>query len=317
MHRHNLLVTIIVPVHNESENIEWFHNRLLTATGHLGYAFEILYVDDGSTDSSLKEMKKLASRSKNTQYLSFSKNFGKEAATSAGLHYAKGDCAIMIDSDGQHPPELITKLLEKWASGYKVVAGIRLSHGEGRLHKHIGSKVFYEILKMLGSDASSHHGLTDFRLVDREVIDEFKKLSEHNRVTRNLIDWLGFSRTTVPFEAQQRHAGQASYSMRKLTKLAIDGIVKHSTRPLKFIGLLGFLISFATALLGIFVITEEFILADPLALNISGTAMLAIFISFMVGVVLTCQGLLALYIENVYYETQNRPLYIVKETSQQ
>jgi dolichol-phosphate mannosyltransferase len=150
-------------------------------------------------------------------------------------------------------------------------------------------------------------------LIDRKVVDEYNKLTERNRVTRNLIDWLGFKRSLIPFDAKERHTGTAAYSFKKLVKLAIDGIVKQSTKPLKLIGILGLIISLLSVLAGLFFLIEQYLLSDPLGLAISGTALLALFLSFLVGIVLLCQGFLALYLENVYHETQNRPLYIIDE----
>lgn len=218
---------------------------------------------------------------------------------------------MIIDADGQHPIELFDDFYKKWEEGYKVVVGTRTNDkGEG-FTKKVGSWLFYKILGILGGETSS--GLTDFSLIDRRVVDEFNKLTERNRITRNLIEWLGFNRALVPFESNNRHAGTATYSTSKLFKLAINGIIKHSTRPLKLIGLLGILISFVSAILLIFVIIEKYIFNDAMGLSITGSAILAMFLSFLIGIVLTCQGLLALYIETVFHETQNRPLYVIAE----
>ncbi len=306
------LISFIIPVHNERENLEWHHAKILKHLKTLDITFEVIYVNDGSTDDSLSILKKLG-KDTHTHFISFSRNFGKEAATTAGLRKAKGDAVIIIDADGQHPIEMIDTFIEEWQSGNQVVIGVRKSNaGEGFI-KAYGSRLFYAFLRVLNTDNSTVSGLTDFRLIDRRVVDEFNKLTEHNRITRNLIDWLGFKRKLVPFHAHERHAGVASYSLRKLIKLAIDGIIKHSTSPLKFIGGIGFVISLGSAILAAFIVIEQYILHDPLQIHTTGTALLAIFLSFMVGIVLVCQGLLALYIENVYYETQNRPLFIVDE----
>lgn len=307
------LVSLIIPVYNEEESLEWHHKHILATVSRFDDNFEIIYVNDGSGDTSLDILRKLAAHDKFTRYVSFSRNFGKEAATSAGLALSKGDAAIMIDADGQHPIELVETFIKEWRAGYNTVIGIRTANNKAGIVKTLGSKLFYTVLRLLGSDISSQHGLTDFRLIDRKIIDQYNKLTEHNRITRNLLDWLGYSRKLIPFEANARHAGEASYSFRKLTKLAIDGIVKHSTRPLKFIGIAGFLVAFVAGLLGLFMILEKYFLGDPWHFAFTGTALLAVFLSFMVGIVLFCQGLLALYLENVYYETQNRPLYIVEE----
>lgn len=314
MSKHPLL-SIIVPFFNERENLSWHHERIVKYLETLPLNYEFIYINDGSSDESLAIVKKIAKKDSTVRYISFSRNFGKEAATTAGLAKAKGDAAVIIDADGQHPIELVGTFIEEWKNGYATVIGVRTEDGESSLMKKIGSHAFYFILRLLGSDNSSQHGLTDFRLIDRKIINEYNRLSEHNRITRNLLDWLGFSRKLVPFEAAERHAGTASYSLKKLTKLAIDGVVKHSTRPLKFIGIIGLIISTITAILGVFIIVEQYILGDPMNLYITGSAQLAIFLSFMVGIVLFCQGLLALYIENVYYETQNRPLYVIEDQS--
>lgn len=307
------LVSIIIPVYNEEANLKWHHDLLRDYLKKLPQSFEIIYINDGSSDGSLTILKDIAKKDKLAHYISFSRNFGKEAATTAGLAKAKGDAAIMIDADGQHPAEMIETFIREWQAGYATVIGVRTTDGGAGFMKSLGSRGFYFILRLLGADNSSQHGLTDFRLIDRKIIDQYNKLTEHDRVTRNLLDWLGYSRKLIQFEANERHAGDASYSFRKLTKLAINGIVKHSTRPLKFIGIAGFLVALVAGLLGIFMVIEKYLLKDALNLSFTGTSLLAVFLSFMVGIVLFCQGLLALYLENVYYETQNRPIYIIEE----
>jgi len=309
-----LLLSIIIPVNNEQDSLDWHHKKIIkTLDAITNINYEIIYVDDGSSDESLDIIKHIAKQNNRLKYISFSRNFGKEAAISAGMKKAIGDAVFILDSDGQHPIELIDKFIAKWQDGYDVVIGIRQSNqGEG-IVKSVGSKLFYALLKIVDNSRETIPGSTDFRLIDRKVVDQYNILTERNRISRNLIDWLGFKRATIPFNANARHAGQASYSYPKLVKLAIDGTIKHSTRPLKLIGILGLLISTISLLLMIFLLIEKYIFADSLNLAVSGTAFLAMFLSFLVGVVLACQGLLALYIENIYYETQNRPLYIIRE----
>lgn len=313
MQRNISLLSLVIPVHNEAESLEWHHDVIHEHLKGKSYEYEVIYIDDGSTDSSLDIIKKLRKTHDYMHYLSFSRNFGKEAATSAGLDISKGDAVIMIDADGQHPIELIDTFIEKWQDGDDVVVGVRKSNvGEGFV-KRTGSKLFYWLLYLINRDADSVPGSTDFRLLDRKVVDEYNKLTERNRITRNLIDWLGFKRALVPFAAPARHAGTASYSYGKLFKLALDGVISHSTRPLKLIGLLGIVISLLSAIGLLGVLVEKYVLSDPLGLSISGVAILALFLSFLVGIVLVCQGLLALYLENVHHETQNRPLFVIKE----
>lgn len=307
------LISVVVPVHNEVDNLQWHHKKVTKHLNNLKIKYEIIYVDDGSTDNSLDLVKELSAEDARTKYVSFSRNFGKEAAISAGLKKATGDAVLIIDADGQHPIELVRQFIDKWQSGYDMVIGVRRSNqGEGFI-KSIGSRLFYLLLKTVDNGYEATPASTDFRLIDRIVVDQYNILTERNRISRNLMDWLGFKKITIPFDALARHAGKASYSYSKLVKLAIDGAVKHSTRPLKFIGVLGMLISFITVVLMIFLVIEKYLLHDPLNLAVTGTALLALFLSFLVGIVLTCQGLLALYLESVYYETQNRPLYVVRE----
>ena len=307
------LISIVIPVHNERDNLDWHHKKIIETLQKIDINYEIIYVNDGSTDESIDIIKEMSRKDKQTKYVSFARNFGKEAAITAGMKKAVGDAVFVIDSDGQHPIEMINKFIDKWHEGHDVVIGVRRSNkGEGFI-KSVGSKMFYTLLKLVDNGRERIPGSTDFRLIDRKVVDQYNLLTERNRVTRNLIDWLGFKRAIIPFDANARHAGVASYSYVKLVKLAIDGAIKHSTRPLKLIGLLGLLISFISFILMLFLIIETYLLADPMHLAISGTAFLAIFLSLLVGIVLACQGLLALYIENIYIETQNRPLYIIQE----
>lgn len=310
------LLSIVLPIHNEQENINWLFNLLDKYFKSQRLSFEIIFIDDGSNDGSLDLIKALQHKHPAiVRFITFSRNFGKEAAVSAGIHAAKGDAAIIMDADGQHPIELLGDFIKNWHDGNDVVMGLRTSNrGEGMVKKH-GSNLFHFTLRLINGRNATIPGSTDFRLIDRKVIDEYNKLTERNRLTRNLIDWLGFKKAVVPFEASERHAGNAAYSTRKLVKLAIDGVVAHSTRPLKFISLLGVFIS-TLAFIGIIFLTiEMYIFGDPLELAITGGAILALFLSFLVGIVLVCQGLLALYLESVYYETQNRPLYIVEDQS--
>ncbi len=312
MQARNLLLSIIIPVHNEAGNLTWHHKRVSQVLQATDIRYEILYIDDGSTDDSLAIIKAIVKSDKCSRYVAFSRNFGKEAATSAGLQRCRGDAAIMLDADGQHPIELIGTFLEKWHSGYQVVIGIRETNTKEGFVKHFGSKLFYQLFNSM-LHGNTIPGSTDFRLIDRRVIDEFNKLTEHNRITRGLIDWLGFRRTTIPFHSAARHSGKASYNFGKLVKLAVYAFVSQSTKPLQLGGVLGAITMLLSAGIGLFLLFEQYIFGDPLHLAVTGSAIVALFVSFLVGIVLICQWLLALYIESIHGETQNRPLYIVAE----
>lgn len=305
-------ISLIIPVYNEESNLKWHHEKIDKHLKNLSYKYEILYVDDGSSDQSFNIIRQLVLKYKEVRYVRLSRNFGKEAATSAGLNYCVGDAAIIIDADGQHPIECIDTFIKHWENGSDVVVGVRESNkGEGFVKKY-GSIVFYKILNMLTNDTTTPSS-TDFRLIDRKVIREFNKLTERTRITRGLIDWLGFNRTYVKFHAIERVGGVPTYSFNNLLKLAVAAFVSNSTRPLKIVGVTGIFVTFVSGILGIFLLVENYILNDPLSLAVSGGAFLAIFLSFLVGIVLICQGLLALYIESIHNETQNRPLYIISD----
>lgn len=307
------LISLIIPVYNEEKNLKLFFEALLKTSDFKKeeFVFEFIFVNDGSRDNSAETLMRLAQMDARVKVIDFSRNFGKEAATSAGLFYAQGEAAIIIDADRQHPAELIPEFLNKWIAGAEVVIGFReINQGEG-LVKRWGSKLFYKIMNAIG-ETKFIHGETDFRLVDRKVIDEFNKFTERNRMTRGLIDWLGFKKDYVRFEAKRREAGKAGYSFSKLVRLAMSSFVTYSLFPLKLAGYLGIIITFLSGLFGLFILIERYILRNPLGLYISGPAQLAVLILFFIGVVLICLGLIALYIGNIHSEVVNRPLFVIR-----
>lgn len=307
-------VSIIIPFLNEEGNIIPLYEALTSVAQKLPqYRFEYLYVNDGSTDESARLIAELAAKDPCVKYLEFSRNFGKEAATSAGLHAAAGDCAIMIDADLQHPPATIPEFIERWESGAEVVTGLRLTNDGAGVIKTLGSKVFYAIMCLI-SDTELARGETDFRLMDRAVIDAFKHLSERQRMTRALINWLGFRREYVTFAASQRHSGDAQYSPARLIKLGLMSFVSHSLLPLRLTGYLGVMITIGAFLSGTFVFFERYVYHDPFGWNISGPAQLAIINVFLVGIMLSALGLIALYIENIKVEVTGRPLYVLRKS---
>ena len=315
MRHKNPLVSLVIPVYNETGNLAWHYGTIKDFFAKNDLQYEIVYVDDGSTDDSLEVIQAIAGKDKAVRYISLSRNFGKEAATSAGIKQSAGDVIIMIDADGQHPVTVATDFLKAWQSGSDVVVGIRKQNEKEGFIKRYGSTLHYMILNSL-TGGGTVHGSTDFRLIDRKVADEFNKLTEHNRITRGLIDWLGFKRSYVEFVSPARHSGKPAYGFRKLFKLALHSFISQSTKPLQFTGFLGFIVTLVSAFLGIFLVIESYVLNDPLNLAVTGTAILALFLSFLVGLVLICQWLLALYIESIHSETQNRPLYIVDQKSE-
>jgi len=301
------LISIIIPVFNEEASLHSFHESLEKSLAALtDYTFEILYIDDGSKDTSPAILKKLASNS-GVSVITLSRNFGKEYALTAGIAQAQGEAIIMLDSDGQHPVELIGKFLQKWRSGAQVVTGIR---GGKVSRPALHSRLFYGLFnKLSGSQLVA--GATDFRLIDREVQAAFLSLAENGRITRGLIDWLGFEQTTLTYTQRKREFGTPSYSFGKLAQLAVHSFVSLSNVPLYIFGTLGILITTLSGLLGLTVIIEQLILGDPLTWNFTGTAMLGILIVFLIGIVLMSQGILSLYISSIHRESKHRPLYVI------
>lgn len=307
------LISIVVPVYNEAENLRPLHAALLDTLRTIPQRFEILYIDDGSSDKSASILYRLAAPEDITVHVvQFSRNFGKEAAVSAGLHRAKGDAAIVIDSDMQMPPSLIKEFIARWEAGAEIVIGVFASRNMQLLRK-MGAKMFYRIMQRIGNTKITPHA-TDYRLIDRQVIDTFNGFSERNRLTRGLIDWMGFECSYVPFEQATRLHGNPTYSFSKLVNLAVNSFTSYSLLPLKIAGYLGVIILSLSIPLGLFMYIERFVLGDPFNWAVSGTFFLAILLLALVGVVLACLGLISLYIAHIHTEVIDRPLYVVRKT---
>jgi polyisoprenyl-phosphate glycosyltransferase len=314
-------INIIVPCYNEEKNLEHFYNEISEELSNIkNYNFTLLFVNDGSSDNTLYYIKKIQVKNNSRKeedlrvsFLDFSRNFGKEAATSAGIENStNSDALIMIDADLQHPIEKIKEFISIWEDGAEVVVGVRSKNEKAGLIKTIGSKIFYKVMNAVGETEITPNA-TDFRLIDKKVILEFCKLTEHNRITRGLIDWMGYKREYLEFTANERFAGIASYSFSKLVKLALTSFVSHSLLPLKLAGYLGFFTTLFSGLLGLFIIIEKYFLLDPFNLRISAITQLAVLIVFLIGIILCCLGLIALYIGLISADTQKRPLFIVRE----
>ena len=305
-------LSVVVPVYNEADVLRHFFEILERELNKLNLPkYEIVFVDDGSTDNTPEELAKIAARNDKVKLISLTRNFGKEPALSAGLHVVEGDCALLIDADGQHPPERIKDLLEAYKSGYEMVVGVRTVNADERSLKKIGNKLYYQFLRLTGVSYLQPR-VTDFRAISRDAVNTFCKLTERRRITRGLIDWMGYPTKYIEFESPGRLAGNASYSTRKLAILAVDSILSSSRKPLYVSIMLGMLITSLSLLALAFTIVEKYLLGDTYNLHISGTAILSLFILFMVGLIFISQGILALYIARTYEESQQRPLYVVR-----
>jgi dolichol-phosphate mannosyltransferase len=304
------MISIVIPIYNEAPNVAPLYETVKSIIKKLPQKFELIFVDDGSSDDSVKKLRQIARRDKRAKIIELARNFGKEIAVTAGIHTAKGDAAIIMDADLQHPPELLPQFVEQWQQGADIVVGVKRYSDKESWFKRVSSGTFYSLLGKVSTTKITPHA-SDFRLINRKVIDTFKTFTERNRITRGLIDWTGFERSYVYFEAPPRLNGEATYSYRKLFGLAMNSFTAHSMMPLKLAGWLGWFIIFVSAVLGLFTVTEK-LLGDPLKLDITGTALLAIMLLFLVGVVLICLGFVAMYIARIHDEVINRPLYIVK-----
>jgi dolichol-phosphate mannosyltransferase len=304
--------SFIIPCFNEGKNIPLIYEALsLEAQKEKDFSYEIIFVNDGSLDDTESILEGLAISDEKVKALNFSRNFGKEAATSAGLHAATGDFAMIIDADLQHPVEKITEFIEKWKEGYDVVVG-KLVSSKSNIHKRIARKFFYYFLEKIQDGDIDLQG-NDFRLIDRQVIDAFNYFEERGRVTRNLIDWLGFKKAEIFFEPKERAHGEAAYTTAKLFNLAINSIISNSLTPLKVAGYLGLFIFTVSTFLGIFIFVQKYILNDPFGFGFSYPAILAVVNMFLISIVLTCLGFVAMYIGKIKEEVTNRPLYVIKK----
>lgn len=308
------LISIVVPAHNEAEGIGQFYASLTKVLESENYPYEILFVDDGSTDDTTNTIRHLITDNPRVRLLVLSRNFGKEIALTAGLHGAKGNAIITLDADGQHPVELIPQFVRQWEEGAKVVVGVRTLNQKEGFVKHYGSELFYVLAnRILG--LSLIKGSTDFRLIDETVQKEFKRLNERNRITRGLIDWLGYDRAYIQFVANARMAGEASYSFQKLVKLAIDGIISHSTSPLRIPAYLGAFFTPLSVLL-LLAMGIDSLTGDPLHLHITGSAYGIVLVVFLAGILLISQGVIGIYLSDIHTEAKARPLFLIdKEAS--
>lgn len=304
-------LNIIVPVYNEQDSLVSLYMALHKALRKADKLdWHVTFVDDHSTDSSLRIMQRLARENQRVQVIALSKNFGKEIALTAGLHASTSEAVVMMDADLQHPPRYLPKFISLWRSGAQVVVGVRQTNGTTNLFKRLTSKVFYALLNQV-SDVKLLPQSTDYRLLDQEVVEAFKAMREGNRITRGMIDWLGFDRAYVSFDADERVNGKATYSLPKLLKLASDSFISMTRLPLKVATYLGSLITVLFGGLGLFMFFNEFIIDDGIVF--SGPASLAVLILFLVGIILINIGFVGLYIANINEQVKGRPLYVVNE----
>lgn len=303
------LLSIVLPSYNEEKNIRLVYGELLKYVKADGLDYELIFVNDGSYDDTWKQIKKLALTDKKVKGINFSRNFGHHAALEAGLAASIGDVIIMMDADLQHPPELIPKLIDKWREGFDVVNTVRLSTTNIGVVKKITSKAFYKILNEM-SDLELRDGEADYRLVSRRALDSLNSLPETPKFYRGLINWIGYDVVYVPYTAQARMHGKSSYTMRKMVELARLGLTSFSMKPLKLIITIGLLLVIGAflALAGMLIVKFGFN-----AQYFSNNAVLVMFLVFITGILATFQGIVAVYLVDIFNAAKNRPSYIVRE----
>ncbi len=314
MNKTTAKLSIVVPIYNEAVNLIEFNKSLVDELKQLAALgindYEIIYVDDGSSDQSATIIKDLQKSHSPIKLICLSRNFGKESALAAGIAKASNDAVITIDGDGQHPVDVLPEFVAKWQAGSKIVVGVRKNSGAENWLKKQNSKLFYSVFNKLASQKLTPNS-TDYRLIDRQVQQEFLKLHESDRLTRGLIDWLGFSPSYVKFDVRLRAHGKAAYSQTKLIGLATNSFVSLTTKPLYLFGYLGLIITSLSLVVGVGILIEQLMLGDPLNWNFTGTAMLSILILFLIGLVLVSQGIMSLYISSINNQSKNRPLYVI------
>ena len=305
------LISIVVPVYNEAGGIlKFLDGELLPVLLDLKYETEVVIVDDGSEDKTLERLSEAEILQKiPVRVVVLTRNFGKEIALTAGLNAANGDAVVMVDADGQHPVEAILEMISRWEKGAMVVTAVRKHNST----KHrLGSRMYYRLMKMMGS-RDLVVGAMDFRLLDREVVNEFCKLKERNRLTRGLIDWLGVPQEYIMVKTKGRLWGKPSYSIKMLVALTIDSMASSSRTPLVIFGYIGAFITVFSLVFGLFILIEQYILGDPMRLEWSGAVAMSVFVSFLVGLVLVSQSMTALYVAQIHTEAKGRPLYVVNK----
>jgi len=303
------MISIVVPCFNEEEVLRETNRSLLAALEHLPLEFEILYVDDGSTDQSHEILRELQALDGRVRVLRFSRNFGHQMAITAGLEHASGDAVVIIDADLQDPPDVIADFVAKWMDGYDVVYGVRAERNGETTFKLWTAKLFYRLIGKL-SDTEIPVDTGDFRLISRRVVNALLEMPERDRFVRGMVSWLGFSQTAVPYRRAARAAGVTKFSLWKMLRFAADGIVSFSILPLRLATWAGFAAS-GIALLGILItVIERFMGVEGL---VKGWASILVAILFIGGVQLICMGIIGEYVGRIYGESKRRPLYVVRE----
>ena len=305
------LLSVVVPCYNEQENVEDFYMEFIKNRDYFEKReidFEILYVNDGSKDDTVKEVKRLHERDERVHLISFSRNFGKEAAMYAGLQKSKGDYVVIMDADLQDPPSLLPEMFSSLEEGFDCVATRRVSRkGEPPIRSFFARR-FYKLMKKI-SKTEIMDGARDYRLMTRQVVDSILSMEEYNRFTKGIFGWVGFETKWLEYENIERRKGETKWNFWKLLLYSIDGITAFSTMPLSIAAVVGILFCVISLFLVVFIIVRTVLFGDP----VSGWPSLVCIISMISGVQLFCIGIVGQYLAKTYMEVKKRPIYLIRE----
>jgi len=308
LRRFNPFISIVVPIFNEEENIDYFFSRMNKVLSQCSQKWEIIFIDDGSSDNGINLIKKLNAKNSNVRLIELSRNFGKEIALTAGLDLASGDVVIPIDADLQDPPEIIPQMIELWSEGFDVVLAQR-SEREGETYiKKATAKLFYKLINKI-SDTSVPDNTGDFRLIDRKVLKSVNRLRETRRFMKGLFSWVGYRQTFITYKRDARFAGKTKWSYWKLWNFALEGVTSFSTLPLRLATYFGVMVAFSSFLYLLFIVIET----SVSGVNVPGYASTLAVVLFLGGSILIFMGVIGEYLGRIYIEVKNRPIYIVKE----
>ena len=307
-----IVLTIVVPVKDEEQGIAPFVSRVVDVLGKLAdpaaSSFEILFIDDGSTDQTMAEIRRACAADQRIRAISLSRNFGKEAALSAGLDHAHGAAVVPLDVDLQDPPEALGEMIAKWREGFEIVYGVRANRQSDSLPKRLTADLYYRAHNFLSQDKIPEHA-GDFRLLDRVVVDVIRAMPERTRFMKGLFAWAGFRQASVSYSREERTVGTTKFRYWKLWTLALDGITSASTVPLRIWSYLGGLVALFAMAFAIFIIARTMILGT----SVPGYASLMVAILFLGGLQLLSLGVLGEYVGRIMVETKHRPLYVIRE----
>ena len=302
-------ISILIPCYNEEKSLPLLYPELVKLMeGNKAYDWELMFVNDGSTDGTLAALQQLRQQDSRVNYVDLSRNFGKEAAMLAGFDYVTGDCMVIIDADLQHPPTLIPEMIKHWEAGYEDVYAKRRSRGKESWLRRRLSLLFYKLLQS-SSRFDVLQNVGDFRLLDRKCINALKRMRESERYTKGMYSWIGFNKKEVEFDQGDRLAGDSSWNFRRLFSFALDGITSFTNAPLRISTMMGFVVSVCAFLYMIYVFCKALIYGDP----VQGYPTLVILVLFLGGIQLLSLGIIGEYIGRIYNETKNRPDYIVRQ----